>query len=104
MPIFVAVPGSYLNHKQNVKTREQHKRKKAQAQAKAQHVTVQVQEVESIQISVEKASKYVVLQCVQPGVWNMATPLQAVTPWNGVMESLVMVQHGAIGMRRTGVG
>ena len=85
MSIFVAVPGSYLNHKQNVKTREQHKRKKAQA--KAQHVTVQVQEVESIQISVEKASKYVALQCVQPGAWNMATPLQAVIPWNGVMES-----------------
>lgn len=39
---------------------------------KAQHVTVQVQEVESIQISVEKASTYRVLQCVQPGAWNMA--------------------------------
>ena len=101
MSTFVAVPDLYLNHKQNVKTREQHKRKRAQA--KAQHVMVQVQEVESIQISVEKTSKYVVLQCVQPGAWNMATPLQAVILWNGVMESMVMVQNGAIGMRRTGV-
>lgn len=67
MSMFVAEPGPYLNHKQNVKTREQHK-----AQAMAQHVTVQVQEVESIQISVEKACTYMVLQCVQPGAWNMA--------------------------------
>ena len=63
MPIFVAVPGTHLKHKRNVKTRNQYKKKKAQAkaQAQAQYVTIQVQEEDSMQITVEKTSKHVVL-------------------------------------------
>ena len=53
MPIFVAVPGSHLKHKRNVKTREQYKKKKAQAQ----HVTVQVQEFERTGIKAYVAKK-----------------------------------------------
>ena len=93
MPIFIAVPGTHLKHKRNVKTREQYKKKKAQAQ----HVTVQVQEVERMGIKAyvaEKASKHV------------TTSLHAVIPWFGMalFDGAFMVQNGAIGMRRMGVG
>lgn len=39
MPIFVAVPGTHLKHKRNVKTREQQQKKK---KVQAKHVTVHV--------------------------------------------------------------
>ena len=45
MPIFVAVPGSHLKHKRNVKTRGQHTRKK---EAQGQRVRMQVQEVDHV--------------------------------------------------------
>ena len=120
MPIFVAVPGSHLKHKQNVRTREQKKKKKAQAQA--QRVTIHIQEVahiqemdhiqevkHSVQISVKKkAGKHVVLQRVQSGAWKMATsPQHAVIScfeMASFIDGLIMVQNGAICMPRTGVG
>ena len=46
--------------KRNQKTRDHHKKKKAQAQA--QRVTIQEIEHSDVQISVEKASKHMVLQ------------------------------------------
>ena len=102
MPIFVAVPGSHLKHKRNVKTREQYKRRKAQAH----HVTIQVQEVERTGIKsyiVEKeASEHVVLQL---GAWSMATSLHAVISRFGTsFIGTIMVQNGVIYMRRMGVG
>ena len=90
--------------KRNQKTRQHHKK------AKAQRVTVQVQEVDHIQevkhldgqISVEKASKHVVLQ---PWVW-MTTSLHAAIPWIGMalFVGMIMVQDGAIWRPRMGVG
>ena len=70
MPIFVAVPGSHLKYKRNVRTHQQYK-KKALAKAQAKHVTVQVQKEDHIQEidsvrSVENASKHVVLKRKAP--------------------------------------
>lgn len=81
-----------------MKTPEQYKKKKAQAQ----HVTVQVQEVDSVRISVEKASEHVVL----PGDY-VATSSQAVILCVGMtvmMQPTIMVQNAAIWMPRMGVG
>ena len=71
-PTYVAVPGTHLKHKRNVRTRQHHKKKQAQAQRS----TSQVQEVEhsygqevehlDVQISAEKTSKHVVLHHEAP--------------------------------------
>ena len=109
MPTFVAVPGSHLKHKRNVRTRQQYKRRKAQAKAKALRVKIQEvdhsQEIEhsEVQISVENASKHVVLKRKAP--WDcVATLLHAIIAFIGIMVKPIMIQHGAIGMRRMGVG
>ena len=113
MPIFVAVPGTHLKYKRNVRTRQHYKKKQAK-QAQAQRSTSQVQEVEhlygqelehlDVQISAEKTSKHVVLHCKAPWDW-MATSSHAVTPFIGIiMEPTIMVQNGAIRMPRRGVG
>ena len=97
-------PSSLVKKKRNQKTRVQYKRKKAQAQA--QHVTIQVQEVDSVRISVEKvASKHVVLKRIPPWDW-MTTSLHAVISWfkMTLFDGAIMVQNGAIGMHRMGVG
>ena len=85
--------------KRNQKSRNQRKKK-----AQAQHITIQVQEVEhsDVQISVEKASKHVVLQ-----LWDyVATSWHAVIPWSGMalFSGMIMVQNGAIWRPRMGVG
>ena len=111
-PTYVAVPGTHLKHKRNVRTRQQQKKKKAQAQA--QRSTSQVQEVEhsygqelehlDVQISAEKTSKHVVLHRKAPWDW-MATSSHALTPFVGIMmEPTIMIQNGAIRMPRMGVG
>ena len=115
MSIFIAVPGSHLKHKRNVKTREQYK-KKAKAKAQA-HVTVQVQEAEytqevehtqevkhSVRIIVEKSGKHVFLQS-----WNWVTtsPQHAAVISYIEMASfnrMILVQNRAICIPRRGVG
>ena len=111
-PTYVAVPGTHLKHKRNVRTRQHHKKK---AQIKAQAQSIQVQEVKhsygqevehlDVQISAEKASKHVVLHHMAPWDW-MATSSHAVTPYVEMimMEPMIMIQNGAICMPRMGVG
>ena len=99
---------SLAKRKRNQRTRKQHKRKKAQAQA--QRVTVQeldhMQEVDLVQISVEKASKHEAF--VKSLTWNGIPTVawHAVIPWIGMtsFDGAFVVQNGAIGMRRMGVG
>ena len=99
-------PNSLAKKKRNQKTRNQYKKK---AQSQAQRVMVQEvehtydQEVDLIRIGVEKSSKYVVLQ------WNnVATSSHghAVISYVGMtsFDGMIMVQNGAIGMSRMGVG
>lgn len=87
MPISVAVTGSHLKLKRNVKTRQQYKTRKAQA--KAQQVIDHIQEVESVQVS----------EAGHDSQTNAGIPFVGI-----MMEPLVMVQNGTIGMRRMGVG
>ena len=93
--------------KRNQKTRQQYKKK-----AQAQRVTIiQVQEVDrsqevehSVQSSVEKASKHVVLQSWD---WVATSPQHAaVIPFVGMASfgGMITVLNGAICMPRIGVG
>ena len=95
-------PISLAKKKRNQRTRNQYKKK---AKAQAQRAMVQVQEVEhlDVQISVEKASKHVVLQLM--GAWNVATSWHAAAiQWDALIGGVIMVQNGAIWRPRMGVG
>ena len=124
-PTLVAVPGTHLKHKRNVRTRQQYKRRRTL------HVTVQssVKEVEyPSQIRVEKKPrKHVILErtklvpldqvAMVPSYWHVAmqwdggyTSLQpalqrfeccwhAVIRWDGTM-----VRRGTSGISRIGIG
>ena len=97
-------PNLLAKKKRNQKTRQQHKRK--QAQAKAQRVSIQEvehtygQEVDSLRISVGKASKHVFLQYIWECCWHAVISYVGMTSFDG----MIMVQNGAICMRRMGVG
>ena len=97
MPIFVAVPGSYLKYKRNVRTRQQYKKK-----AKALRITSQEVEQSDVYISVEKDGKHVVLKRKSP-LDCVATLLYAIIAFVGIIP-MIMVHHELIGMRRMGVG
>ena len=111
MPIFMAVPGSHLKHKRNVKTRQQYKKK-----AQAQRVTIQ-KEMEHLDVQSSgeaavkctrfgaafPAGKHVFLQSL-----DVATSPQhaAVISCVGMalFDEMILVQNGAICRPRMGVG
>ena len=64
-----------------------------------------VQEVEhSVQISVGKPGKHMVLQCVQSRAWDWMATSSHANLVEVMMIPMIMVQNAAIGMPRMGVG
>ena len=106
-PTLVAVPGTHLKHKRNVRTRQQYKRRKA--------LRVTIQEMEhSSQVRVEhvnKPRKHVVLKRTKQVPWDgshtsLQTSLQQSEYWYTViqMDGMTMVSHETSGMPRIGIG
>ena len=100
-PTLVAVPGTHLKHKRNVRTRLQYKRRKA--------LRVTIQEVEHEQ----KPRKHVVLKRTKLIPWDgsytsLQTSLQQSESccWSAViqMDGITMVHDETSGMPRIGIG